>query len=186
MDHSTGFGTNGVPYEYTVAEAKSKTLLFKKITLFFIYILWAGGWFFFGLSFELIVPFLALIPLTLWILVFFTWRMVQVEYEYSFFAGNLTVCRILGSRSRKKLAEITIRDITAICPCDEEHAAGIDAFGENKTLFAASSTQAPTLYAALWTTEDGVKQALYFEPDEKALKIMKYYNSSAFSRAAKL
>ena len=186
MDHSSGFGTNGVPYEYTVSEAKSTTLLLKKISLFFLYFAWAGGWFFVGLSFELIVPFLALIPLTLWILVFFTWRLVQVEYEYSFFAGVLTVCRILGSRSRKKLAAITLRDISVLCPCDDEHAAQIDAFHEDKTVFAASSTQATDLYAALWTTEDGIKQVLYFEPNEKALKIVRYYNTSALSRGAKL
>lgn len=185
MDHSSGYGTNGVPFEYTVAEAKSKTLLFKKLTLIFIYCLWVGGWLLVGLNFSLIVPFLALIPLSLWILVFFTWRMVQVEYEYSYFSGVLTVCKILGSRSRKKLAEITIRNISVICPCDEEHATRVDSFREDKTVFAASSTQSPDLYAALWTTEEGVKQALFFEPNEKALKILKYYNASAFSRAAK-
>jgi len=186
MDQSSGFGTNGVPYEYTVAEAKSKTLLFKKITLLFVYLSWVVGWLLIGLSFELIVPFLALIPITLWILVLATWHFTQVEYEYSFFTGILTVSRIRGNRWRKKLASVTIRELSAIYPCDDGHTAQIEAFGEQKTVFAASSTQAPDLYAALWTTEEGVKQALYFEPNEKALKILKYYNASALSRATNL
>ncbi|MBE6601869.1 MAG: hypothetical protein E7637_05120 [Ruminococcaceae bacterium] len=179
MDRESGFGANGAPYEYTVSEAKSKTLLFKKITLVAVYCLWAVAWFSVGLMTKLLVPFLALVPLSLWILVFLTWRYTQIEYEYSYFTGILTVNKILGSRSRKQLAKITIRDLTAVYPCDEEYAARIEAFGENKTVFAASSENAPNLYAALWTDESGVKHALYFEPNEKAIKILKYYNITA-------
>ena len=185
MDQNSGFGTNGIPFEYTVAEQKSKILIFKKITLIVLYCLWAAGWLLVGFSTRLLVPFLALVPLSLWVLVFLTWRLTQVEYEYSYFAGVLTVCRIRGSRSRKKLAEIAIRDIAAIYPCDEEHTAQIEAFGETKTIFAASGTTAPNLWVALWTNESDSKVALYFEPNEKALKILKYYNSSALSKSIK-
>ncbi len=178
MNHDSGYGTNGAPFEYAVREAKSKTLLFKRITLIAIYCLWAGGWLFVGLWFQLIVPFLALIPLTLWIIVFFTWRFTQVEYEYSFFAGELTVCKILGGRSRKKLAEITIRNISEFYPCTDEFAARIDAFHEEKTIYAASSLSAPNLCVMLWNDEENGRTALYFEPNEKALKILKYYNPS--------
>lgn len=179
MNRESGFGANGAPYEYTVAEAKSTALLFKKITLVAIYCLWAAVWLSVGLMFKLIVPFLALIPLSLWIIVFFTWRHTQVEYEYSYFTGALTVSKILGSRSRKLLAKITIRELTAVYPCDDEYAARIEAFGEQKTIFAASSEKSANLYAALWTDENDVKRALYFEPNEKAIKILKYYNMTA-------
>ena len=112
-------------------------------------------------------------------------RSLLVEYEYSYFTGVLTVTKILGSRSRKLLAKVTIREISAIYPCNEIYAARIDAFGEEKTVFAASSEQSPDLYAALWTDESGVKHALYFEPNEKALRILKYYNVTALSALQK-
>ena len=185
MDQSSGFGTNGIPFEYTVAEQKTKVLILKKLSLIAIYVLWAAGWLLFGFSMALIVPFLALVPLSLWVLVFLTWRLTQVEYEYSYFAGVLTVCRIRGSRSRKKLAEITIRDISAIIPCDEEHVDQINTFGVNKTIFAASGVSSPNLWVALWKDELDNHVALYFEPNEKALKILKYYNSSALSKSFK-
>ena len=178
MNLESGYGTNGVPYEYTVSEAKSKTLLFKRITLIALYCLWVVGWLLVGLWFQLIVPFLALIPITLWILVLATWHFTQVEYEYSFFAGALTVSRIRGNRWRKKLAEVTIRELSALYPCDDAHSAQIDAFHEDRTVFAASSTQAPDLYVAFWSDEEHGKTALYFEPNEKALKILRYYNFS--------
>ncbi|MBQ9805627.1 MAG: hypothetical protein IJW49_03870 [Clostridia bacterium] len=178
MNRDSGYGTNGAPFEYAVSEAKSKTLLFKRITLIALYCLWAGGWLFVGFWFQLIVPFLALIPLTLWIIVLLTWQFTQIEYEYSFFAGVLTVCRIRGGRSRKKLAEITIREIAEFYPCTEEFASKIDAFREEKTIFAASSVSATGLCVALWNDEENGKTALYFEPNEKALKILKYYNPS--------
>lgn len=185
MNANTGLGSNGIPFEYTVAEKKTPVLLFKRITLIALYCLWAAAWLVFGVSFQLIVPFLALIPISLWIIVFLTWRFTQVEYEYSFFSGVLTVCRILGGRSRKKLAEITIRDCVLICPCTDANAAQMEAFGEEKTVFAASSASSPELWTAMWSDENGTKCALYFEPTEQAVKILKYYNSSALSRAAK-
>ena len=185
MDRDSGFGSNGAPFEHTVSERKTPILVLKKITLVVIYCLWAAGWFSVGIMVKLIVPFLALIPISLWVIVFFTWRFTQVEYEYSYFTGVLTVTKILGSRSRKELAKVTIREISAIYPCNETYAARIDAFGEEKTVFAASSEQSPDLYAALWTDENGVKHALYFEPNEKALRILKYYNVTALSALQK-
>ena len=62
--------------------------------------------------------------------------------------------------------------------CDDEQPR-IDAFSPEKVVFAASDENAPDLCAALWTDEDGVRRALFFEPNEKAIKILKYYNMSA-------
>ena len=86
----SGFNTSGAPYEYTVAEKKNGKLVFKRITLIALYILWGAVFLFAGFALRIIVPFLALIPLSLWVLVFLTWRLTQVEYEYSFFGGALT------------------------------------------------------------------------------------------------
>ncbi len=179
MNYESGFGANGVPYEYTVSEKKDAKLIFKRITLISLYVLYAVALLVAGMLIKLIVPMLALVPLTLWILIFFTWRLTQVEYEYSFFAGVLTVCRVLGGRSRKRLCEITIRNLSGVYACDDGGQPRIDAFQPEKVVFAASSENAPALCAALWTDEDGTRCALFFEPNEKAVKILKYYNMSA-------
>ena len=183
MNADSGFGSNSAPYEYTVAERKNKALLFRRITLIAIYILWVAIWLVVGAVIRLIAPLLAFIPLTLWILIFFSWRLTQVEYEYSFFAGVLTVSRVLGGRSRRTLVEVPLRSLSSVYPCSEEYAERIDAFRADRTVLAASSSESENLYAALWSDEENGRQALYFEPNEKALKIIRYYNASALSAA---
>lgn len=179
MNQDSGFGTNGVPYEYTVSEAKSFSLTMRRILLILLYVAWCVGFFMAGVITKLAVPMIAIVPLTLWVVVLFTWRLTQVEYEYSYFSGELTVSRVLGGRTRRVLAKITLRDLTAVYPCDEPYLPHIEAFGAQKEIFAASGEGAEDLFAALWTDEQDVKHVLYFEPTEKALKILKYYNRSA-------
>ena len=182
MNTDSGLGSNSTPYEYTVSEQKGRSLLFKRIALITIYVLWAFAWVILGAALRIIAPLLAFIPLTLWMLIFFTWRYTQVEYEYSFFSGILTVSRVLGGRSRRTLTEVTLRDLESVCPCNDENAARIDGFLAEHTVFAASSAQSDGLYAAMWNDEESGKQILYFEPNEKALKIIRYYNVSALPR----
>ncbi|MBQ9785773.1 MAG: hypothetical protein IJW29_09755 [Clostridia bacterium] len=183
MDSNSGFGSNGSPYEYTVAQAKSKSLRLKKLALIAAYVLWALAVFLVCSMTRLFVQLIALVPISLWILVFFTWKYTQVEYEYSFFSGKLTVTKILGGRTRKKLVEVMIRDINAIFPYENVHVSRAEKWNANVSVYAASSLQAPELYLALWENEEsGKRYLLCFEPNEKALKIMKYYNMSAFAK----
>ena len=180
MNDNAGFGSAGIPYEYTVSEKKNATLTFKRLSLIALYVLWVAGLLLLGAQIKLILPLLALIPVTLWMLVFFTWRFTQVEYEYSLFAGEMTVCRVLGGRSRKKLAQVKIREIGDVYPCyDGSNAERVDAYGSEQVIFAASSSDSPTLCAVMWKDEDDKKKLLFFDCNEKAAKILRYYNASA-------
>ena len=183
MDSNLGYGSNGAPYEYAVAEAKSTALTLRKILLLVIYALWVFAFLMFGVITKIFVPLLALIPISLWILVFITWKYTQVEYEYSFFSGKLTVTKILGSRKRKKLTEVTIKSLNAVFPYENQNVPKAEKWDAKVAVYACSSLSAPGLYIALWEdTEKGKHCLLCFEPDEKALKIMKYYNMSAFAK----
>ena len=173
-----GIGS-GMAYEYVVAEKKSVALICKRICLILVYILWAVAFLLVGLTTKLLVPLMALVPLTLWIIVFLTWRFTQIEYELSFFSGVLTVSRIYGGRTRKKLAEITIRNLAGVYPCREPYTEKINSFAHEKEIFAAGDPDSPDLWAAFWKDEDGVKRVLWFEANEKAIKIFRFYNSAA-------
>jgi hypothetical protein len=179
MDTANGYFASGSPYEYTVAEKKTPRLLFKRLTLIAFYVLWAATFLLAGVLIKLIVPFLALIPLSLWVLVFFTWRHTQVEYEYSFFSGSLTVSRVLGGRSRRVLCEVPIRNLADVLPYEDDFVRKIENFSAERTVFAASDESAPGLYVLLWNDERHGRTALFLEPTEKALKILRYYNMSA-------
>ena len=186
MNGESGFSGSGVPYEYTIGEASSPKLVFKRLTLIALYVLWTMLLLLVGGAIKIIVPLLALIPISLWILVWLTWRFTQVEYEYSFFSGILTVSRILGGKKRKVLLEIDLRRVECVLSCRDENADRISAYPCDRTVFAASSDQAVNLFAVMWRDEDGERILLYFEPTEKALKIMRYYNAAAVSLRERL
>lgn len=183
MNSESGFGANGSPFEYAVAEAKSRTLTLKKVALVAAYVLWALLCLLIGAITLILVPMLALIPLTIWIFVFLTWKYTQVEYEYSFFSGKLTVSRILGGRTRKQLVQVNIRDLEAVFPYGDANLSRVERYNAEETVFAASSMEAPDLYIALWQDEEsGKRLMLCFEVNEKALKILRYYNAAALTK----
>ena len=178
----SGFSSGGAPFECTVAEKKTPALMMKKMALIVAYVLWAVIFFLVGSATKLFVPLMALIPISLWILIFFTWRYTQVRYEYSFFAGEMTVSRILNERFRKVLLKVRIRDLAAVLPYEDEYVEKAEAFRAEKTVFAASSHDAPNLYVAMWQDEESGKRILLcFEPDEKSVKILRYYNAAAMT-----
>ena len=181
MNTDSGFGSSGAPFEYAVAEANNKALKTKKALFLAGYVLYVLVVFAVLTSIN---PYLiALVPVTLWMVIWLTWRFTQVEYEYSFFSGALTVSRVLGNRTRKKLLEIRIQNFSSVFAATEMNQSKIEAFAAENTIFAASAKDAANLWVALWDdAETGKRMALYFEPDEKSIKIMKYYNASAMAK----
>ena len=182
MYNESGFGTGGTPYEYVVTPKADRKLKMKKILFLLLYFAYGGGLLIVGSTVgKLFLPLLAFIPVTVWILVFFTWRYTQVAYEYSFWGGELTVNRMLGERSKKKMLNVKIRDLEQIEWYRGEHRETIDAIAVEKKIFAVSSPEADRLVSVVWTDENGQKAMLIFEADEKAVKILKYYNSKSAS-----
>ena len=170
-------------YEFVVAQKAEGHFLRRRILFILMYIAYVTAFLTVGIITRIGIPLVALVPVTTWILIFFTWRYVQVEYEYSYFTGALTVSRILGNRTRKKLLNVRIQELAAIFPYGEANTSRIEAYGAENVIFAASSQNAENLYVALWQdAESGKRCVLFFEPNEKAIKILKYYNMSAFSK----
>ena len=165
-------------YEYVVSQKIEGKWRLKKIGMIFLYVCFVIAWFVFGFVSHLF-PLLALMPVTLWMLVFFTWRYVNVEYEYSMTSGEVIFSNIYGNRSRKKIVEFRLKDCSLIAPvATHEHKARD--YEPQNVYYAVSSVNstAKNAYFALFE-KDGVKCVVYFEATEKALKICRFYNSSA-------
>ena len=181
MDSNSGFGSSGAPFEYAVAEAKNKALKLRKTLLILGYIVYVVV--FFAIFVSINIFMCAFVLISSIAVVWLTWRFTQIEYEYSFFAGELTVNRILGNRTRKNLTKVRIQAFSAVFAATELNQSKIEAFAAEKTIFAASEATAENLWVALWEdAESGKRMALYFEPNEKAIKILKYYNASAMAK----
>lgn len=171
---------SGTPYEFVVAQKSTPALKMKKVTFIALYVFYVIAFLLIGAMTKLILPLLAFIPITVWILVWLTWKYTSIEYEYSVFAGKITVSRIYGGKKRKQIAEVLIKNCDHVLPLDEDHLAAIQSFDAQKTVMAASCEDSPNAYAVLWKDEQ-TKNCLFFEPDAKILKMIKYYNAPALS-----
>ena len=163
-------------YEYVVEQKIEGKWKIKKLGMLLLYVAFIAAWFFFGFWSHLF-PLLALMPITLWMLVFFTWRYVKVEYEYSMTSGDAVFSNIYGSRSRKKIVEFRLKDCSLIAPL-ETHGHKVRDFEPEKVYRALSSQKAQDAYFALFE-KDGKRSVVYFEAMAKALKICRFYNAFA-------
>lgn len=173
-------------YEYTVRQRIEGKWIAARIGLVLLYILFVGAWILVALLTRILTPLLGiLLPVTLGMLIFFTWRYVSVEYEYSITSGVLTFSRIFSRRFRKKVFEVPLREAVRIAPLGvmEEYARGTE-YKPEISFFGISSLQAPDVYFMLFEHADKKgkekrRAVYYFEATQKTLHLCHYYNPSA-------
>lgn len=166
-------------YEYVTSPRKQTSYKIKRIFMVLAYVAYVVTLLIVGLNTRLLVPMMALIPLSTWIIVWLTWRYVSVEYEYSLTGGIMTLNKIYGGRSRKKVTDIRIKDMSMVAPFDGEYINAAEQYAPERTVDFTSDLQKPEVYFALYETEDKRRGILYFEVTEQTLRILRYYNSQA-------
>lgn len=161
-------------YEFVVAQKKEGKVKVKRILAVVAYVL-----FFLICAATLIVLnlpwFVALLPLVEWMVIFFSWRYLSVEFEYSMTSGIATFSHIYGGRSRKTRLELNIKSCHEIAPLDDDALTRLEQRAIAKEYRFISSDDAPEVYYALFE-EDGELAVVLFEPTQKALSILRFYN----------
>ena len=173
-------------YEFVVEQAREGKWRLARLGMITLYILYAVAIaVIIGVALPGMVPLFALVPVTLWIIVYFTWRFVSVEYEYSIMSGELTFSKIYGNKSRRKQMSMRLRDASLIAPLDGDvYSAKATAYQPEREFSAISSLKAPDIYFMLFELENpktGKKERaiFYFEATAGALKCCRFYNQSA-------
>lgn len=167
-------------FEYIIKPKPSAKNRLQKGLLITVYVLFVVSWLIFGLGTPF-VALLALIPLTTWMLVFFTWRFVNVEYEYSASSGILTLSRIYGSSSRKRMLDFDLRKAQIVLPLSYENIEQkLNDFEPIYELFFISHRESPNAHVVLYKNEDGENCALYLEILPELMRSFKLYNSALF------
>jgi hypothetical protein len=167
------------PYEYTVEQKVEGSLRLKRLALLFLYILYPAALIFVvgNGSAAIIAPLLAFIPLSLWIIIFLTWRYVKISYQYTVMSGKLAFVKHYGTRTHKTQCEIMLKDAKLIAPVGfREHDERLEIFAPEITYSALSSKNAPDRYYIAFENTEGKKCVLFFEATSKALEICKMYN----------
>lgn len=122
--------------------------------------------------------FIAVLPVLIWILVYFTWLYVSVEYEYTVSGGVFKLCEVFGGRYCRTIAEVRVRSMTVIAPFDEERRKRVEKLEKGSVAVGVSSMSSPDIYCGIYKDDSGAERAVLFEATAKTLKVMKYYNSS--------
>ena len=168
-------------YEIIAHQKTEGIWIFKRLALILLYIAYVITVFIVGFITRVVIPLLAFVPVTTWMLVFFTWRYTDIDYECSMTSGLLTFSKIFGSRTRKTVFEISIKSMAHIAPYVTDSKKRIDRYAPEVIYDARPSERSEGQYFALFENKDGKRSLFLFHPDEKMLKILKFYNVAAMS-----
>ncbi|MBR3837262.1 MAG: hypothetical protein IKJ74_03865 [Clostridia bacterium] len=112
--------------------------------------------------------------------IWFLWRFVSVEFEYTIHQGEISFDIVYGRRQRKHYYTAKLARVEKIAPLQNGEVPKADLNGVDKTVFCATKKKSPYARYAIVREEDGKKTLLYFEIMEKAEKVLRFYNSRAF------
>ncbi len=163
-------------YEYVVTkkvEGSYKTKRILIIVAYITYILALVA----VCSIIRIPQLIALAPVTMWMIAYFSWPYFSIEYEYVLMEGQITFSEILGGRKRRERFSLRISSLDAIMPYKSENDKDLLAYGAEKEYIALSSEKnAVDPYFALFKDDSGKKCVFFFEATNRSLRILKYYN----------
>ncbi len=104
--------------------------------------------------------------------VFLAFRFLGLEYEYSFYSGDVDVDKIIGKRKRMTVLSFNCRDIELMAPYSEKY----DPELENAKLVDARGSGAGDRdWIILIKSETGERSALAFSPSERMLDAFRQY-----------
>lgn len=121
------------------------------------------------------VPLGALIPVTLWIMIHFTWRYTSPDYKYTVDAGNLSFYVSYGKKTHEKF-KLRIKDAIMIAPRDKIGDSLRDLKIE-KAYNALPSKKEQDAYAIVFKKE--TKVCIFcFKVTRDTIKSLHYYNKN--------
>ena len=172
-------------YEKIVKVANSPRLIAKKISFIMLYLLYFSVWVVATLR-NLGSPVFVLILmaglLTTLAAVIITWKYLQVEYEYSFWYGSMSIAKIYGKKKRKALVDADVKELLMIAPATEEYIAKAEHYDIDLRVIAVSSENADNIWLAVTGGEDERRALIFFEADERSLHMLKTANPISFIR----
>ena len=108
-----------------------------------------------------------------WLLITFSWKLTQVEYEYAIFEGVFVLSKILGKLNRKDIFENDLSEATMVAPYSDQYKKDVEAKGIDRVIKSISSENAENIWFILFERENGEKTVVLFEADEKCLKLIR-------------
>lgn len=112
-----------------------------------------------------------------WMLYFFLYRYLQIEYSYAIENSELICTEIYGNKSDKLLLRTRMSSVERVVPYEGEYKAQIDSDTYETKIELRSTPATDQAYAVVYKTENGGKGVVFLEATNKTLKAFKYYCS---------
>ncbi len=168
--------------EYIIKRKTEGRLLIAKIALILGYILLFAILAIVIIRFcapVLHIPFLLVDLAFCAMVIFIGQKLVNIEYELIIDRDGLSVTVIYGKSIRRRLLSVDTASITEFGIYDDGAYEKLCRASLQKNYLCISSLAAPEIYYALFDDKKS-RSVLYFEADERAVKLLKQQNSAAF------
>jgi hypothetical protein len=106
--------------------------------------------------------------------IFMVFRYLWLEYEYSFFSGEVDIDRILGKRKRSRLLSFSCRDIELMAPYSPEYDHELNGQFQRK-LDVRGSGRGERDWFIICRAQDGSRYIIALSPSERLLDAFRQY-----------
>ena len=149
--------------EVYVLVTKQKSLLIKTTALAFFVIAAMS-------TLYVVLGYIVFFPMALlaWVIAFVL-HTREVEYEYSYYDGELRFAQIINRRKRKELKSYQMEEVLYIAPIEHDSVRDYVQNKSNKVNDLTTGNLNASVYVAVVKGENGIELVTY-EPDEKYIK----------------
>jgi hypothetical protein len=119
------------------------------------------------------LPFAFLFDLAVGFGVYFVFRNTNVEYEYSFFAGELTVDKIMNRAVRKRLTVFQFSQLDFMAPAESERFDNYEISTKISQYDYSTNDYSGGKYIAKFNNDQGHTTYLMFSPNEELMAAFK-------------
>lgn len=113
-------------------------------------------------------PFMLVLPIIMIVVDYFVFKRMDLEYEYTYYNGDLDIDRIKGKQTRKRMLEINVKDIEVLAPTGSIE---LQPYQQLKTYNFSSNSGNRTYEMVI--CQKGMKVKVIFEPNATILESMK-------------
>lgn len=161
-------------YELTMEQKCEGKWLLYRIILILAYVIYVILYLALIIKSTILIPLGALIPVTLWILIHFTYRYTTPAYKYTMISGALSFYVIYGRKSK-------LRFTTRIS--DAKRLGPVSNFVKNSGIncYSALPSRNTSDAYALHFSYEGCECVFLFVATPNTLKILKFYNPALFN-----
>ncbi len=158
--------------EFTIARKPDKQIKTQRALFVLLYVLFTAAYIVFATITNLVM-IIAILPLFVLMLWFFTWKLTKIEYTYVVYQGQLHVYKNNGYNKAKEVFHAKLGEVEGVYPVsDEDYAKYAEACEAVIDYSIGKNTE--DRYFAIFSV-NGKKTAVYFTAATKLLTALRYY-----------